>query len=179
MFARSEISVCHPERTRSARRVSRSFAQAREASGAKPQGVADAGSINDYGWLSIEKVTFSSVSQQKSLRDPFLARPLVVLVGLPRSAKPHLSKLRCGSASLTQDDAPTFTHRSIESGYVLKIYTAQTPRCGGADSAPAICRLWMTHRLFDLKNSFHAPLPHRHFLAKMPPPLTRGGTLQP
>ena len=120
MFARSEISVRHPERTRSARRGRRSFAQAREASGAKPQGVADAGSMNDYGWLSIEKVTFSSVSQQKSLRDPFLARPLVVLVGLPRSAKPHLSKLRCGSASLTQDDAPTFTHCSIESGYVFE-----------------------------------------------------------
>ena len=90
--------------------------------------------MNDYGWLFVGKVTFSSVSQQKSLRDPFLARPLVVLVGLPRSAKPHLSKLRCGSVSLTQDDAPTFTHCSIESGYVFEFYSAQTTShgCGTA-----------------------------------------------
>ena len=123
----------HPERARSARRVSRSFAQARETSGAKPQGVADAGSINDYGWLFVGKVTFSSVSQQKSLRDPFLARPPVVLVGLPRSAKPHLSKLRCGSASLTQDDAPTFMYHKTESGYTFEICTTQPPSSGGAD----------------------------------------------
>ena len=94
-----------------------------------------------------------------------LPRPTaVVLVGLPRSVKPHLSKLRCGSASLTQDDsllvyAPQTRiggcvqnlhdtnieiwerHLAAESGYVLKIYTAQTPRCGSADSAPAPCRL--------------------------------------
>ena len=60
-----------------------------------------------------------------------LPRPTaVVLVGLPRSVKPHLSKLRCGSASLTQDDAPTFTHCSIESGYVFEFYSAQTPSSG-------------------------------------------------
>ena len=122
---------------------SRSFGERRAIEPKPTTGAAGEwrqGSINDYGWLFVGKVTFSSVSQQKSLRDPFLARPLVVLVGLPRSAKPHLSKLRRGSASLTQNDAQTFMHRSIESGYVFKTCTTQTAIGGGGDSPPAPCR---------------------------------------
>ena len=117
--------------------------------GAKPQGVADAGSMNDYGWLFVGKVTFSSASQQKSLRDPFLARPLVVLVGLPRSAKPHLSKLRCGSASLTQDDAPTFTHCSIESGDMYKFTPHKKQVMGAATRRRQLAAFFIFFFIFD------------------------------
>ena len=63
--------------------------------------VNGAGSRNDFCWLTKVNVTFPMESQPHSIRDPFLARPSVVLVGFCSARKlPHKNFDSVGTARL-------------------------------------------------------------------------------
>ena len=63
--------------------------------------VNGAGSRNDFCWLTKVNVTFPMESQPHSIRDPFLARPSVVLVGFCSARKlPHKNFDSGGTACL-------------------------------------------------------------------------------